>query len=115
MEITLQNIRSICRPQSIPLRPLTLLVGENSAGKTTFLAMVAHVNQSTFTSTRRSTWEPMIQSRRTRAADTAARPLFQWALETPIKMENEGSKLRIPATEGSRKLGTLWQRRILVR
>ena len=52
MEITLQNIRSICRPQSIPLRPLTLLVGENSAGKTTFLAMVAHVNQSTFPSTR---------------------------------------------------------------
>ena len=27
-------------PQSIPLRPLTLLVGENSSGKSTFLALV---------------------------------------------------------------------------
>lgn len=52
MEITLRNVRSICDLQSVPLRPLTLLVGENSTGKTTFLAMVAHVNQPIFPSTR---------------------------------------------------------------
>ena len=52
MEITLRNVRSICDYQSVPIKPLTLLVGENSTGKTTFLAMVAHVNQPTFPSTR---------------------------------------------------------------
>jgi AAA domain, putative AbiEii toxin, Type IV TA system/Protein of unknown function (DUF3696) len=54
MQILLKNIRSICDSHSIPLKPLTLLVGENSTGKTTFLAMVAHVNQLGFPSTRPS-------------------------------------------------------------
>jgi hypothetical protein len=35
-----ENVRCFFTPQSAPLRPLTLLVGENSSGKSTFLAMV---------------------------------------------------------------------------
>jgi AAA domain, putative AbiEii toxin, Type IV TA system len=35
-----ENVRCFFTPQSTPLRPLTLLVGENSSGKSTFLALV---------------------------------------------------------------------------
>ena len=35
-----ENVRCFFTPQSAPLRPMTLLVGENSAGKSTFLALV---------------------------------------------------------------------------
>jgi AAA ATPase domain len=52
MEIILKNVRSFCDEHVIPLRPLTLLVGENSTGKTSFLAMLAHVHQPDFPSTR---------------------------------------------------------------
>jgi energy-coupling factor transporter ATP-binding protein EcfA2 len=52
MQIELKDVRSLCDSHSILLKPLTLLVGENSTGKTTFLAMVAHVNQPDFPSTR---------------------------------------------------------------
>ncbi len=52
MQIILKNVRSFCGSHKIPLKPLTLLVGENSTGKSTFLAMVAHVNQAGFPSTR---------------------------------------------------------------
>lgn len=52
MELILENVRSFCNQQSIPLRPLTLLVGENSTGKTSFLAMLAHVHNPGFPSTR---------------------------------------------------------------
>jgi hypothetical protein len=43
MEIVLQHIRSFSTSQRIPLRPLTLLVGENSSGKSTFLAAVSTI------------------------------------------------------------------------
>lgn len=43
MQIILKNIRSFLNPAPIPIRPLTILVGENSTGKTTFLAMLSHV------------------------------------------------------------------------
>jgi energy-coupling factor transporter ATP-binding protein EcfA2 len=52
MELILENVRSFCDQHSIPLRPLTLLVGENSTGKTSFLAMLAHVYNPGFPSTR---------------------------------------------------------------
>src|SRR6266567_2876707 len=48
MEILLENVRSFCDFHSVPLRPLTVLVGENSTGKTTFLAMLAHVSKQEF-------------------------------------------------------------------
>ena len=35
-----ENVRCFFAPQSAPLRPMTLLVEENSAGKSTFLALV---------------------------------------------------------------------------
>ena len=43
MRVLIENVRSFCGTHSIPLRPLTLLIGENSTGKSTFLAIVAHV------------------------------------------------------------------------
>jgi AAA domain, putative AbiEii toxin, Type IV TA system len=52
MEILLENVRSFCDKHTIPLRPLTVLVGENSTGKTSFLAMLAHIHQPEFPSTR---------------------------------------------------------------
>src|SRR5438132_10801779 len=35
-----ENVRCFFTPQSAPLCPMTLLVGENSSGKSTFLALV---------------------------------------------------------------------------
>ena len=42
-EIRLRNFRCFARPQTARLAPLTLLVGENSTGKTSFLAAVRAV------------------------------------------------------------------------
>jgi len=52
MIVTLKNVRSFCNDHAIPLRPLTLLVGENSTGKSTFLAMLAQLSQPEFPSVR---------------------------------------------------------------
>ena len=41
MELILENVRCFCGRHTIPTKPLTILVGENSSGKTTFLAMLA--------------------------------------------------------------------------
>ena len=38
--ITLENYRCFREEQSVRLAPLTLLVGDNSTGKTSFLAMI---------------------------------------------------------------------------
>ena len=38
--LTLRNFRCFSAPGTVPLRPLTLLIGENSTGKTSFLAAV---------------------------------------------------------------------------
>jgi hypothetical protein len=38
--IFFENVRCFFSPQSAPIRPLTLLVGENSSGKSTFLALL---------------------------------------------------------------------------
>lgn len=44
VRLQFEGIRCFFEPQDVPLRPVTLLVGENSSGKTTFLAIcqVAH-------------------------------------------------------------------------
>ncbi|MHC9542046.1 MAG: DUF3696 domain-containing protein [Vulcanimicrobiota bacterium] len=38
-QITIRGVRCFYEQQSVPLKPLTLLVGENSSGKSTFLAL----------------------------------------------------------------------------
>ncbi len=40
ISLTMENVRCFASPISAPLAPLTLLVGENSTGKSTFLAAV---------------------------------------------------------------------------
>jgi hypothetical protein len=39
--VSLEHVRSFVTKQTAPIRPLTLLIGENSSGKSTFLAAVA--------------------------------------------------------------------------
>ena len=41
MELIIENVRSFIKPPPIPIRPLTLLVGENSAGKSTLLSLLS--------------------------------------------------------------------------
>jgi len=54
VRILLENVRSFCGRHEIPVCPLTLLVGENSTGKSTFLAMLNHVSDYRFGSLRPS-------------------------------------------------------------
>src|ERR1700731_2025083 len=54
MELYLENVRCFCGSHNIPIRPLTLLVLENSSGKSTFLAMLSRVAQPDFPSMRPS-------------------------------------------------------------
>jgi energy-coupling factor transporter ATP-binding protein EcfA2 len=46
MKIILEHVRSFSRRCEVPIRPLTLLVGENSSGKSTFLSVVSCVLNS---------------------------------------------------------------------
>ena len=41
MTVFIEHVRCFAEAQNIPIRPLTLLVGENSSGKSTFLAVAA--------------------------------------------------------------------------
>jgi predicted ATPase len=41
MKLLLENVRSFAGSHEIPLRPLTFLTGENSAGKSSLMAMIA--------------------------------------------------------------------------
>jgi hypothetical protein len=41
VSVFIQHVRSFAEFQAIPIRPLTLLVGENSSGKSTFLAVAS--------------------------------------------------------------------------
>ncbi len=52
MEVLIENVRSFCGIHRIPLRPLTLVVGENNSGKSTFLAVVSAVSQPFFPTSR---------------------------------------------------------------
>ena len=42
--VRLGNFRCFQSKQSVPLAPLTLLVGENSTGKTSFMALIHALN-----------------------------------------------------------------------
>jgi hypothetical protein len=46
IKVLVEQVRSFAVRQEIPIRPLTLLVGENSSGKTTFLAVASVVFDS---------------------------------------------------------------------
>jgi len=49
MKILIENVRTLQGIHEIPLRPITILTGENSSGKSTFLACLSAVtNRSTF-------------------------------------------------------------------
>jgi AAA domain, putative AbiEii toxin, Type IV TA system len=54
VKLFMENVRSFCDRHTIELKPLTLLVGENSTGKTTLLAMLDHVSRANFPFTRPS-------------------------------------------------------------
>src|SRR4051794_5411653 len=41
--IALEHVRSFAKYRDIPIRPLTLLVGQNSSGKSTLLAAVSAI------------------------------------------------------------------------
>src|SRR5438105_4142162 len=58
MEVLLENVRSFCGIHRIPLRPLTVVVGENNSGKSTLLAVISAVSQSLFPSSRPALDEP---------------------------------------------------------
>ena len=53
MELILGDIRCFAGKHTIAIRPLTILVGENSSGKSTFLSVVAGVILDTVTRGRR--------------------------------------------------------------
>ena len=44
LELVIENVRSFVNQHTVPVAPLTLLTGENSSGKSTFLASFAAVN-----------------------------------------------------------------------
>lgn len=46
--VTLENFRCFRERQTVPLAPLTLLVGENSTGKTSFLALIRALSELAF-------------------------------------------------------------------
>jgi energy-coupling factor transporter ATP-binding protein EcfA2 len=58
VDLILRDVRSFSGEHSIPIRPLTVLVGENSSGKSTFLAMLAAVSTPWFPTVRSSFSEP---------------------------------------------------------
>lgn len=43
LEIMLENVRTFTERQQVPIRPLTILTGENSSGKSTFLAVLSAI------------------------------------------------------------------------
>lgn len=47
-EIVLKDVRSFAGTHTIPIRPLTILVGENSTGKTSLLAFLSALNNPRF-------------------------------------------------------------------
>jgi AAA15 family ATPase/GTPase len=55
VQLILENVRSFCGRHVIPTKPLTILVGENSSGKTTFLAMLA-LSKKRFTADKLSSY-----------------------------------------------------------
>lgn len=58
MEVLLENVRSFCGAHRMPLRPLTVVVGENNSGKSTLLAVISAVSQPFFPGSRPALDEP---------------------------------------------------------
>lgn len=50
MKVLVENVRGFAGSHSLEIKPLTILVGENSSGKTTILSVIAAVLQSDFPS-----------------------------------------------------------------
>ena len=48
MELILENIRCFAGKHTIPIKPITLLTGENSSGKSTLLACLSVINDFSF-------------------------------------------------------------------
>ena len=48
MELIIENVRSFLGRHDIPIKPLTLLVGENSSGKTTLLSLLSATSDTIF-------------------------------------------------------------------
>lgn len=48
MELIMENVRCFAGKHVVPIKPLTVLVGENSSGKTTFLAALSTVSDLKF-------------------------------------------------------------------
>jgi AAA15 family ATPase/GTPase len=48
MKIIIQNIRSLTGQNLVPITPLTILTGENSSGKSTFLAVLSWIFKESF-------------------------------------------------------------------
>ena len=48
MELILENIRCFAGKHTIPIKPITLLTGENSSGKSTLLACLSIINDFSF-------------------------------------------------------------------
>jgi len=44
--LNIENIRSLVGPHDIAIKPLTIVIGENSSGKSTLLASIASISQS---------------------------------------------------------------------
>jgi predicted ATPase len=45
VKITLENVRGFIQTSPIEIKPLTFLVGENSSGKSTFLAALSAIER----------------------------------------------------------------------
>ncbi len=58
MDLILENVRCFVGRHELPIRPLTLLVGENSTGKTTVMAMLHALSQGLHTLPRANFNEP---------------------------------------------------------
>ena len=49
-KVTLENVKSILNEQEIELTPFTLLIGDNSSGKSTFIQILSLLSQEPFPS-----------------------------------------------------------------
>ncbi len=108
MKIFLENVRCFDKPLKLTLKPLTLLVGENSSGKSTFLAMLAYLSQSEFPGVRHQTsirlhltWERTTLSQPIRGADMVAQIIFPSAIPRRVVFKGLFT-LPTRITEGNR-------------
>jgi len=58
MEVIVENVRCFFGRHTVPVRPLTFVLGENSSGKTTLLAAISALSRASFPSSRPGFEEP---------------------------------------------------------